>query len=94
MSARQKLNELAEAKRLLVLQGDLHRSLLRLETDDLRERFAGLTTVREKLVSGRPLLVAGAVLAGVLAMRRWRTLLRWAPTAVAAYRWLRRLTAK
>jgi len=85
---------LAEATRLLVLQGDLHRSLLRFESDALRERFAGLARAREKRVSPGPLLFAGTVLAGLLAARRWRTLLRWAPTAVAACRWLRRLTTK
>jgi hypothetical protein len=94
MSARQRLNELAEAKRLLALQGDLHRSLLRLDGCALRARFASLSAARAKLEAGRPLLFAGAVLAGVLAARRWRTLLRWAPTAVAAYRWLCRLTTK
>ena len=94
MFSGQRLKDLADARRSLVLQGDLHRSLLRLETAALRERFAGLVAPRDSLLSRRPLWVAGAVLAGVLAVRRWRALLRWAPTAVAAYRWFRRLTAR
>ena len=94
MLARRRLSELAEAKRLVVLQADLHRNLLRLETDTLRERLAGLTGTRDKLWSGRPVWVAGAVLAGVLAVSRWRALLRWAPAVVTAYRWFRRFAAK
>ena len=94
MLARRRLSELAEARRLVVLQADLHRNLLRLETETLRERFAGLTAARDRLWSGRPVWVAGAVLAGVLAVSRWRTLLRWAPAAATVYRWFRRFAAK
>ena len=94
MFAGRRLKELADARRLLVLQGDLHRSLLRLETEALRERLAGLAGTRDPTWSGRPVWVAGAVLAGVLAVSRWRRLLGWAPAAVAAYRWFRRFAAK
>jgi hypothetical protein len=94
MSARKRLTGLAEAKRLLVLQGDLHRTLLRIEGYALRERLADLAMVSEKSRRGRPLVLAGSVLAGILAVRRWRALLRWAPAAVAGYRCLNRLFAK
>ncbi len=91
MSAGQRLKDLEDAKRLLVLQSELHRRLLRLEFDSLCDRFAGVSAVRRSLRGGRPLLLGGAVLAGLLAVRRWRGWLRWVPTAAAAYRWLSRL---
>jgi len=85
---------MAAARRMLVLQGDIHRSLLRLETITLRERLGSLTTVPGKLAVGRPLLYSSTVVAAVLAARRWRRLARWGPVAVAAYRWVRRLSRK
>ena len=94
MLAGQRLKDLADARRLVVLRADLHRSLLRHEADALRERFASLAGTCSNPASGRPVWIAGAILAGLLATRRWRTLVRWAPTAVAAYRWLHRLTTK
>jgi hypothetical protein len=94
MPARKGLNELVEAKRLLVLQGDLCRTLLRLEGHALRDHLAGLPGVRGMGEPGRPLVSAGVVVAGVVAVRRWRTLRRWAPVAVAGYRCLNRLFAK
>ncbi len=94
MSAGQRLKDLEDAKRLLVLQSELHRRLLRLEFDSLRDRFAGVAAVGGKFSAHQPLLWVGAGLAAVLAVRRGRTLLRWLPTAVAAHRWLGRLLAK
>ena len=87
MSRRQRLSELEEARQLLVLQGDLHRALIRLEVRTLRERFTRLAAVKRT----HPLLFAGTALAGLLAARRWRSVLRWAPVVVPTYRWLGRL---
>lgn len=94
MSADKRLTELADAKRLLVLQADLHRNLIRLEGEALRERFAALTAVGRTLEASRPLLFAGVALAGVLALRRGGALLRWGPVVIAGYRWLGRLLKK
>ncbi len=91
MAAGQRLKDLEEAKQLLVLQSELHRRLLRLEIDSLHDRFGGVAALGRGLRGNRPLLWGGAALAGILALRRWRTLLRWAPTAAAAGRWLGRL---
>ncbi len=91
MAAGQRLKDLEDAKRLLVLQSELHRRLLRLELHALGDRFAGVAAVQRGLRANRPLLLGGAALAGFLALRRWRVLLRWLPTAAAAGRWLGRL---
>ncbi|MBI5384512.1 MAG: hypothetical protein HZA90_07460 [Verrucomicrobia bacterium] len=88
------MKELDQAKRLVVLQADLHRHLLQLEAVALRERLAGLGAARATLKSPRPLLVAAGVVAGLLALRKGRALARWMRTAFTAWRWLRRFTAE
>ena len=85
------LNELAERRRLLVMEADLHRSLIGLECENLRGRF---TTVREAggiAAAGSPLLMAGGALAGFLGLRYWRHLAKWVPMAWTAFRWWRSL---
>jgi hypothetical protein len=84
------LNELAERRRLLVMESDLHRSLLILERENLRARLAGLRAARERVAAGSPLLIAGGAVAGLLAMRHWRKLARWMPAALTVLRWVRR----
>ena len=94
MFAQQQLNELAERRRLLVMEADLHRSLIGLERASLRERLASLQAAREKVATNRPLLIAGGAVAGLLAMRHWRKLARWVPAALSALRWVQSLKAK
>ncbi len=84
------MNELAERRRLLVLEADLHRSLLDLECENLRARLAGLRAARERVAAGSPVLIAGGTVAGLLAVRHWRKLARWIPAALTALRWVRR----
>ena len=86
MFAKQRLNELAGRRRLLVIEADLHRSLIGLERESLRERLAGLRAARGKAAANRPLLIAGGAVAGLLAMRHWRKLARWIPPVFAALR--------
>jgi hypothetical protein len=86
----QRLSELEERKRLLVLQSDMHRGLLRLEAGLWRERLSWVRSTQTTLAAGRPLLLAGGVVAGVVALRHWRSLLRWAPALLTAWRWARR----
>ena len=88
------MNELAERRRLLVMEADLHRSLIGLEREGLRERLAGLQAAREKVASNSPWLIAGGTVAGLLAMRHWRTLARWIPTTLTALRWVHSLKNK
>ena len=94
MFAQQQLNELAERRRLLVLEADLHRSLIGLERERLRERFAGLRAARERVAAGGPWLVVGSAVAGLLALRNWRKLVRWIPTALTAWHWAQSLEGK
>jgi hypothetical protein len=91
MFAKARLRELDDTKRLVVLQSDIHRGLLQLESAAVRERLAGFLSARQKLAARGPLLIAGAAVAGVLAVRHWRTLARWAPSVLAAWRWWRAL---
>jgi hypothetical protein len=87
MFAKEQLKELAEAKRLVVLQSDIHRGLLRVEGALLAERLAGVRAARKKLAANRPLLLGGAVIATVLAIRHWRALARWAPSVLTVWKW-------
>lgn len=94
MFARKSLNELAERRRLLVLESDLHRNLIALDFRNLRSRVAGLQAARERVKAGGPWLAAGGAVAGVLALRHWRKLARWVPTALTAVRWVKSLTSR
>jgi hypothetical protein len=94
MFAQERLKELAERRRLLVLEADLHRSLINLERETLRARLTGLEAARERVSAGGPWLVAGSAVAGLFAVRHWRTVVRWLPTAWSAWRWMKSLKAK
>jgi hypothetical protein len=83
-----RLNDLTERKWLIVLESDLHRSLVELECANLRAR---LDSTRARIWSGSPWLLAGGAVAGLVAARHWRGLARWAPTALAAWRWVQGL---
>lgn len=87
------LIELAERKRLLVLQADVHRAALRAELASVRGRLDWILAAREKVGAASPWLALGAGIVGILAARRWRNVLRWVPTALAAVRWLRKMKA-
>ncbi|HZI31835.1 MAG TPA: hypothetical protein VFF11_05810 [Candidatus Binatia bacterium] len=91
MLAKQQLNDLAERRRLLLLESDLHRSVIRLECENMRKRLAGLNAARERMKAGGPWMVAGGAVASVFALRHWRKLLQWAPTALTALRWVKSL---
>ncbi len=83
-----RLNELTERKRLIVLEADLHRSLVELECASVRAR---LDSARAGIRLGGPWLLAGGAVAGLVAARHWRGLACWAPTALAAWRWVQGL---
>lgn len=94
MFAKEKLIELAERRRLLVLEADLHRNLIALESEGLRARVLELQAMRERVAAGGPWLVAGSAVAGLLAVRHWRKWLRWVPTAFTALRWVQSLKGR
>lgn len=91
MLAKRQLNELAERRRLLVMEADLHRSLIGLERENIRARFAGLQAARGRVGAGGPWLAAGGALAGLLVIRRWRKFAPWIPAALTALRWVKSL---
>lgn len=98
----QRLRELEAAQDLLAVQSEAQRRLIRLEWDSLREESpwigmlrraaGGRTAVSSAQTAGRsPWVVASAALAGLVAVRKWRTVIRWLPTAISLWRWSRRL---
>jgi hypothetical protein len=80
------MNELADRKRMLVLQSDLHRALLQAEAASVRDRLERLNQVREVARSASPWLMAGAAAVGLLATWRGRKLTGMIPVAVAAWK--------
>jgi len=92
MLAQEKLSELAERKKLLVLQADLHRAVLQAEVVNARARLMWLGQVREKMPGG-PWWLAGGATAGLLLARKWRPLLKWFPAGLTAWRLLKKLKA-
>jgi hypothetical protein len=91
MLERAELKELAERRRLLVLEAELHRGLITAECESLRAR---LEAVRERTTAARPWLMAGGAIAGVLAFRRWRWIVRWVPAGLIVLRWLRTMKGR
>jgi hypothetical protein len=85
------LNELAERKKLVVLQTALHRSVIQLECASLRSE---IEAVRAKVRAGKPWLAAGGAVARWVATRQWGGLARWIPAGVAAWQWYRRLRTR
>lgn len=88
------MNELAERRRLLVMEADLHRSLIRWEFAGFADRFVHLQTARARLSANSPLLIAGGAVAGLLTVRHWRTMKRWMSVALVALRWIRFTTSR
>lgn len=87
MSAPGEMNELADRKRLLIAQADLHRTILQAEMARCQAR---VDAARQGIRAGGPWLAAGSALAGLLLARKWRTVAGWVPTALAAWRWYRK----
>lgn len=92
MSAEKRLNELAERKRLLILEADLHRAVLQAEVGTLRARLRWISQAREKFPGKAGWLVGST--AGVLAVRNWRQTLKLVPVGLAAWRWWRKLRGR
>ena len=86
MSSTRRLDHLAERKRLLVLQSDLHRALLQAQFADLSERVHGLSQVRDRARSASPWLIAGAAAMGMFGVWRGRKLTGLIPVALAGWK--------
>jgi hypothetical protein len=91
MPERPGLNELAERKRLLILQADLHRSLAAASSRSLHARFS---SAQEALHSNHWWLLGGTATLGLLLGGKWRGLARWVPTGIALWRFVHRLRAE
>ena len=77
------MNDLADRKRLLLAEADLHRQLVRLEWARLHR---GTDAVRAFTSGNRWWLLGLAVAGGTLLARRWHGLARWLPTVIAVVR--------
>ena len=86
MLAQKQLNDLAERRRLLVLEAELHRSVIALEGENLRAQLKWIGRVREYVSAGSPWLKAGVMVAGIFAVRRRHKLGRWMQAALSAIR--------
>lgn len=90
MSEKSRLTELAEHRKLLLLEADLHRSVLTLELEKLRTALSELSAARQR-VTHSPWVVAGGAVAGLMTLRYWRKFKQWAPVAVSTFRWIKSL---
>jgi hypothetical protein len=83
------LNELAQRKRLILLESGLHRGLVEAESLALRERLESVQSVFD---TGRHWFHWGGAAADLLTARRGRGrgLTYWISSALAAWRWIRR----
>lgn len=73
------MNDLAERKRLLVAQADLHRSLIALERLQWQQRIADTAG---QLQGQRWWLIGGAAVAGWFVMKRLGGIVRWVPVVL------------
>jgi hypothetical protein len=84
------LNELAERKRLILLESGLHRGLVEAEGLALWER---LESVRSVIDTGRHWFHWGGAAADLLTARRGLGLTHWISSGLAAWRWIRRMVS-
>lgn len=91
MFGQERLKDLERRQDELVLQAELHRQVLLLETAVWAQRLAWVDAAREGAGKARWWLVPVAAFGGVIAVRKWRTLLRWLPVGLSLWRWVRSL---
>ncbi len=94
MFAGPELRQLQEARNRLVLQAQTHRDRLRAEGAAWVGRLERLRAVQQQVSAFRPILMVGALLGGLVAAKRGRSLFQWFPRAFTAWRWLRGLWAR
>jgi hypothetical protein len=82
------MKDLAERKRIPILQADVHRSVIELERLRLQQ---GFDMVCAQMRSKSWLLLGGAVVTGWLSTRLLGPLLKYVPAGLAAWRVLRNL---
>lgn len=78
-----RLSDLQARKELIIAEADLHRQLLTLERLRWQRRGA---EAQQFIGTNRGWLVGGALLVGVVLMRRWNGFAQWLPTVIATTR--------
>lgn len=91
MPAPEIAHELADRKRLLILQSDLHRALIGAEVARASAQLERADQWRTGMASHPWLLGGIATVAGFLGVRHWRSALKWLPAGLAAWRWYDKL---
>jgi hypothetical protein len=91
MSESTPLISLAERKRALVLEAELHRRIVELERLRLHKRVEG---ARESLHAHRWWIVGATAITGLFVSRKPRSLFRWIPIGVTAWRVIRNLKTR
>ena len=91
MSSATTLRELAEKKRLLVLQADLHRQIIGIERLRVHQRFAN---TRSRFQSNRWLLLGLLGTAGWLSTRKLGALVKIVPIAMTVWRMVQKFGAR
>ena len=91
MPAEKQLTPLQERKRLLLLQANLHRTLLRAECAGALARLSWLNKTRRVAQSAGPWVAVGAAAVGFLAAWRGRKLGIWIPSVLEVWRGVQKL---
>jgi len=91
MSAPAPVNDLADRKRLLIAQAELHRQIILIERFRVQQR---LDLARDRLQANRWWLMGGVALAGWLTTRRFGSLLKLVPAGMGVWRLLQKYLAR
>ena len=86
MPAATRMNGLAERKRLLIAQANLHRELIAAERLRLQDHWH---STHDFVGQNRWWLLGSAIAGGVLLAANWRGVTRWLPTLIATWRALK-----
>jgi hypothetical protein len=85
------VKDLAERKRLLVLQAELHRQIIEIERFRVQQRFA---VTRSRFQSNRWLLLGLLGTAGWLSTRRFGALVKLVPIGMTVWRMVHKFGAR
>ena len=91
MFGEERLAEIEQQVEELVLQSELHRQMLILEATTWRQRLAWVDSARQSVSGARWWLLPVAAIGGLVAARKWRIVLRWIPTGLSIWKWVRTL---
>lgn len=94
MVARQRLNAIQERKRLLLAEAEIHRAVVDVEVEGLRDSLGWVDSVRKVAGKGLPWLPMVAAVSGLLVARKSKSVLGVVRSGLAVLplvsRWLRR----